>query len=156
MHERGYAQGFFSMTGAAVLACDFSAMVGPQMFRRWVLPALEEEATIVRHAYYHWDGPDALKHMPDLIASRGLHTLSYVPGKIYVDEHSDRHPEYIEMYKAIQAAGKAVHVWGTPEEIMYMHRELRPEMTCYSTSVATPAEAEALLAWFVRHMDGRR
>ncbi len=151
MDERGYTQGLYSPAGTSTLACDFAALIGPRMFRRWVLPALEEEAALVGHAYFHWDGPDALKHMPDLLASPYFHTIGYVPGKIAVDGSGDRHPRYIEMYKTLQAAGKSVHVWGTPDELMYMHRRLRPEKTLYTTSVASQTEAEALLDWFARH-----
>ncbi len=151
MPERGYMQGLFSMRRASILACDFAALIGPDMFRRWVLPALDEEAALVKHAYFHWDGPDALKHMPNLLASPYFHTIGYVPGKIAVEGSGDRHPQYIEMYKALQAAGKSVHVWGTPGELMYMHRHLRPEKTLYTTSVASQAEAETLLAWFAEH-----
>lgn len=34
-------------------------MIGPQMFNRWLTPALEAEAAIVKHAIYHWGGPGA-------------------------------------------------------------------------------------------------
>ena len=146
MDEWGYCHAGFSMTGMAVLQCDFSAMIGPEMFRRWVLPALEEEAEIVKHVIYHWDGPAARVHTADLIASRGLHTLSYVPG----DGHGDP-IDHIELHKHVQAGGKAVQVWGTPDQIKRMHRELRPDKVCYFASAATPDEADALLEWFVRN-----
>jgi len=45
-------------------------------------------------------------HMNDLVASRGLHTLSFVPG----DGHGDP-VDYIDLYKRIQAGGKSLHVW---------------------------------------------
>jgi 5-methyltetrahydrofolate--homocysteine methyltransferase len=121
-------------------------MIGPAMFRCWVLPALEEEAALVGHAYYHWDGPDAVKHLPDLAASKGLHTLSYVPGG-----GRGQPVEYIELYKRVQALGKAVHVWGTPNELKKMHKELRPEKTMYSSTVASIAEADELVEWFVKN-----
>jgi len=146
MREHGYCHVFYSMEGAAILQCDFSCMISPAMFRRWVLPALEEEAEIVKHAIYHWDGPGALVHMNDLLASKGLHTLSYVPGAGRGDPVN-----YIELYQRIQAGGKAVQVWGTPEECKVMHRELRPEKTLYCTSTRTQAEAEQLLEWFVQN-----
>jgi hypothetical protein len=146
VYEFGHYNGFYSMEGAAVLQCDFSAMIGPQMFRRWVLPALEEEAAIVGHAYYHWDGPDAVKHADDLLASQGLHALSYVPGA-----GRGGHLEYLDLYRRVQRGGKAVAVGGTAEEVKLMHRELRPEKTLYSVGVGSPAEAEALLEWFVRN-----
>jgi len=46
MDDFGYCHGMYSMEGAATLQCDFSCMISPEMFRRWVLPALEEEAEI--------------------------------------------------------------------------------------------------------------
>jgi len=146
MRKQGYCHVFYSMGGAAVLQCDFSCMISPTMFRRWVLPALEEEAEIVKHAIYHWDGPAALVHTQDLLASKGLHTLSYVPGAGRGDP-----VDYIELYKCLQAGGKAVQVWGTPEECKIMHRELRPEKTLYCTSTKTQSEAEQLLEWFAQN-----
>jgi hypothetical protein len=146
MDEQGYCHGFYSMEGAACLQCDFSGLVGPEMFRRWVLPALEEEASIVKHALYHWDGPGALVHTQDLIASKGLHTLSYVPGTGH-----GGHADYIDLFRRVQAGGKAVQVWGSPDEIKCIHRELRPEKVFYCTGTATQTDAEALLDWFVKN-----
>lgn len=149
MDEHGYCiepGALYSAEGAATLQCDFSYMIGPAMFRRWVLPALEEEAEIVRHVMYHWDGPGALRHTPDLLASRGLHTLSYVPG-----DNRGSHIDYLDLLKRVQAGGKAVQVWGTPAEIKWMHRELRPEKVLYCTSTGTQAEAEELAEWLVKN-----
>lgn len=146
MDEFGYCYLFYSMEGASLLACDFSYMIGPAMFRRWVLPALEEEAGIVRHAVYHWDGPGALVHADALLQSPGLHTLSYVPG-----DGRGRHIDYLDLFKRLQAGGKAVQVWGTPDEIKFAHRHLRPEKALYCTTADSQSEADALLGWFVRH-----
>ncbi len=149
MPETGYcleSHGLFSMDGSATLQCDFSIMMSPEMFRRWVLPALEEEAGIVRHVVYHWDGPAARVHMKDLLASPGLHTLSFVPG----DGNGDP-VDHLEFLQSLQEGGKAVHAWGTPEQCQRMHRELRPDKVFYVTETETQAEAEALLEWFVRN-----
>jgi hypothetical protein len=149
MSETGYcleSGALYSREGSATLQCDFSIMMSPVMFRRWVVPALEEEAEIVRHVVYHWDGPGALVHTRDLLASRGMHSLSFVPG----DGHGDP-VDHIPLLKSLQEAGKAVHVWGTPEQCQRMHRELHPERVFYCTSTATRSEAEALLDWFVKN-----
>jgi hypothetical protein len=44
-----------------------------------------------------------------------------------------------------------VQAWGTPEEVKIMHRELRPELVFYCTWAKSPAEADELLDWLVRH-----
>jgi hypothetical protein len=149
MDHDGYAlesHAFYSKEGSATLQCDFSIMMSPATFRRWVMPALEEEAEIVKHVVYHWDGPGALVHMNDLVASRGLHTLSFVPG----DGHGDP-VDYIDLLKRIQARGKSLHVWGTPDQCKRMHRELLPHKVFYCTSTETQNEAEQLLQWFIRN-----
>ncbi|NQT20401.1 MAG: hypothetical protein HQ592_11895, partial [Planctomycetes bacterium] len=61
------------------------------------------------------------------------------------------HIRYLDLYKRVQAGGKAVRVSGSPDEIKVMHRELRPEMTCYTTTVDSQAEADDLLDWFVKN-----
>jgi len=146
MDEFGYTNCIYSMEGASFLQCDFCCMISPPMFRRWVLPALEEEAEIVKHVVYHWDGPNALVHTADLLASKGMHTLSYVPGA----GHGD-HVNHIDLLKRVQAGGKAVQVWGTPDQMKTLHRELRPEKVIYCTSTATQGEAEQLLEWFEKN-----
>ena len=149
MDQTGYcleSHALYSPEGSATLQCDFSIMMRPSMFRRWVLPALEEEAEIVKHVVYHWDGPGALVHMGDILPSRGLHTLSYVPGAGNGDP-----ADHLDILKKLQAGGKAVHVWGSPEQCKRMHRQLRPEKVFYCTETATQSEAEALLEWFTRN-----
>jgi hypothetical protein len=149
MDERGHCSGLYAMEGAAVLQCDFICMMSPLLFRRWVLPALEEEAQIARNVFFHWDGPGALVHERDLMASKGLHTFGYVPtvgpgGRI-------EHIKHLDLLKRVQAAGKSVQAIGTPDEVKAMHRELRPDRVMYCTDCKTQAEAEELLRWFVRN-----
>jgi 5-methyltetrahydrofolate--homocysteine methyltransferase len=131
-------------TPSTTLQCDFSCMVSPAMFRRWILPALEEEAAIVGNVVYHWDGPDAVVHTLDLLAGRGLHGLAYVPGA-----GRGGHADYVDLFRRVQAGGKAVSVWGSADEVKAMHRDLKPELTAYHTWAATPQEADKLLEWFV-------
>jgi len=146
MDELAYCNGVYAPEGAAVLQCDFCCMISPAMFDRWVLPALEEEAALVKHAYYHWDGPGAQVHTQALCASRGLHTLSYVPG-----DGRGSHIQYLGLMHRVQAGGKAVHFWGSPEECQAAHRQLRPEKVMYSTGVKSEKEADELLKWFVKN-----
>lgn len=141
--ELGYFSQFASTEGACVLQCDFSCMIGPDMFNRWVMPFLEEEASRAKHAYYHWDGVEALTHKDSLLASNGLHTLGFLPG-----HGKGRQIEFLELHKECQAAGKAVHVGGTPDECRAMHRELNPALTIYTPFVDTIEEANELIEWF--------
>ncbi|MBI3991356.1 MAG: hypothetical protein HY350_04315 [Candidatus Omnitrophica bacterium] len=144
MGESGYCQGVYARDGAAMLQCDFSCMVSPEMFRRWILPALEEEAQIVKHFFYHLDGPNALIHLEDLLSLKWLHTISYVPC-------GGGHIDHIDLFKHIQAKGKAVQVWGMPEQIKYIHSQIDPAKVCYFTNTNSEHEARELLAWFTKN-----
>jgi hypothetical protein len=146
MDERGYCHGVYSPRGAAFLQCDFSCMISPAMFARCVLPALEEEAQFAPDNVYHWDGPDALVHMDALAASPALPALSYVPGAGH-----GSHLDNIQVLEAVQARGKAVQVWASPEHVKAMHRRLQPDKVFYCTWAASPVEGEALLEWLVKN-----
>ncbi len=145
MRERGFCNILYSMQGADILQCDFGAMISPAMFERWALPALEEEAAIVGNVYYHWDGPTQLVHEDLLCRSAGIYTIQYQMGAGRGDPI-----DYLDLYKRLQAKGKAIHFWGSPDEIMAAHRELRPEKVVYSTGAGSVEEAERLLSW-LRH-----
>ncbi|MCL2665731.1 MAG: hypothetical protein FWE82_08965, partial [Defluviitaleaceae bacterium] len=135
-------------SGAGItLQCDFSCMVGTPMFRRFVLPYLEREAAYFGgRTFYHWDGINALTHTDDLIASKGLYVMAFVPGY-----GNGEHKDFIELYQKIQKHGKAVSVWGNPDEVKYIHKHLKPELTVYDTFAASIEEAESLLDWFKRN-----
>lgn len=143
---RRLTHNLYAPEGAATLQCDFSCMISPAQFRRWVVPALEEECAVVKHALYHWDGPGALTHERDVLGIAGIHTIQYVPGA-----GRGTHLDHVELLRRIQAAGKAVQVWGTQEELKQLHRLLRPEKTLYWATADSPAEADALVAWFRRN-----
>lgn len=151
MENMGYYQQIYSHSGAATLQCDFSIMISPESFRRWVVPALEEEASMVGHAIYHWDGYDALRHFDAVMKMKQLQTISFIPGEgMGKGGHGD-HIDFLDILKKMQEHGKAVHVWGTPEQIKIMHKELDPVKVIYNTSTETQDEADALLEWLVKN-----
>ena len=148
MAERGYTGWlpFYSETRYAVLQCDFACMVGPEHFRRWILPALEEESSYLDHSVYHYDGPDALVHLKDVLSIPGIRAIQWVPG-------SGNPPviEWMDLLKEMQKAGKGLYLGGSPDEIKVYHQNLRPEHVMYDVWVSSPKEAEALLAWLRQH-----
>lgn len=125
-----------------MIQCDFCALMSPEMFRRWVRPALEAECEFLDYTFYHLDGPDALVHLPELLALPRLHGIQWVPTD---DQHQY---QWMELFQTIQKAGKAVQVHGDAEAIKWVHPQLRPELVTYIVeSIQTPTEADELLAW---------
>jgi len=128
------------------IQCDFAALIGPEHFRRWALPALEEEAAYLEHCVYHLDGPDCLVHLPDLCAVEGIDCIQWVPG-------AGNKPflEWMDLLKEIQARGVSVWVPCGVEDIKIYHRELKPNMVFYDCHAPSQQKAEETLQWLVDH-----
>lgn len=127
----------------ATLQSDFCCLLGPEMFRRWIMPTLEAEAAIVGDSVFHWDGPEAVKHLPDLCSITGIYAVSYVPGAGH-----GSHVDYIDLYREVQSRDMGVVVSGSVDEIRWMYSQLNPVRTIFSCGVASPDEGLALLEWF--------
>ena len=133
----------------ATLCCDFSALISPEMFRRWVTPSLETHTEFLDHSFYHLDGPDALAHLPALLALGNLHGIQWVPGSRLAAERPQH--RWLDLFQTIQERGKAVQVWGNAEEIKWVHPHLKPELVTYNVTCSSSTEADELLSWLCRH-----
>jgi hypothetical protein len=124
--------------------CDFAALIGPEHFRRWVLPALEEESGFLEHSIYHYDGPECLVHLDDICGIRSLDGIQWTPGA--------RNPAFIDwmdLLKGIQSKGKSVYVPCSTAELRVYHRELKPNMVFYDCWAGSEQEVRETLDWLV-------
>lgn len=87
-----------------ILQSDFSYMIGPKMFERFVMPELELSASRLDRTFYHLDGTGELPHLDQLLASEHIMGIQWVPGT-GTPELSD----WTDVYRRIGAAGKKVH-----------------------------------------------
>jgi len=72
------------------LQCDFSAMLSPVMFKRFVLPELEREAAFFDYALWHLDGPEEICHLELITSVRKIRAIQwadnpYAPTMAYID-----------------------------------------------------------------------
>ncbi len=148
--ERGVAHyGFWHPRSFQVVQSDVICMMGPEHFRRFVLPALEEEFACHEGVYFHLDGPGALRHLDDLLAIPGHWILQWVPG-----DGQKPNWQWLEVLQKVQHAGKAVHVFGDGlglEAVQSLHRVLDPALVVYSPQLPNEDEARRLLGWLERH-----
>lgn len=84
---------------------DFSCMISKAMFDDFFLPGLAEECRHLGASLYHLDGPGAIRHLDSLLAIPELTAVQWVPG-------AGKGPatRWLDLYRRIQAAGKAVQV----------------------------------------------
>jgi len=127
-----------------VIECDFAALIGPEHFRRWALPALAEEAAHLGHCIMHYDGPEMLVHMDDVYTIKEIDCIQWQPGvgnKPFI--------EWMDLLQEIQSKGIAVYVGCTADELPIYHRQLKPELVCYVCSAPNQQEADRILQWLV-------
>lgn len=87
------------------LQCDFSYILSPKLFTRFVLPDLITQAESLDYAIYHLDGPMQLKYLDTLLTIPSIHGIQWVPGASAAPKCSD---QWLPVYKKIQAAGKNI------------------------------------------------
>ncbi len=63
-----------------LLQSDFSYMISPLMFERYVLPDLAACCEALDYAFYHLDGKGQLPHLDMLLALERLRGIQWVPG----------------------------------------------------------------------------
>jgi 5-methyltetrahydrofolate--homocysteine methyltransferase len=126
------------------IQCDFAALIGPEHFRRFVMPCLQREAAYLKHTVYHLDGPECLVHLDDLCSIPGLDCIQWVCGA-----RNEPFIEWMDLLKTIQNKGVAVWVPCNTDTIKIFHRELDPRLLFYVCSARTQAEGEETLRWLV-------
>ena len=89
------------------LQCDFSAMMSPEDFRKYIQPSLRSQSENVDHVLYHLDGPAAIKHMDALMEIEGIDALQWTSGDAGPDGTL---PDWDVIYDKAIAAGKSIWV----------------------------------------------
>lgn len=102
--------------------CDISAMVSPEMYKDIFLPPIERMMETVEHRIYHLDGPVCLQHLPVLLELPQLQAIQWVAGA-----GRDNPMDWIELYKKIQKAGKAIIVYAGYDQVVEICKQLSPE-----------------------------
>lgn len=108
--EGGNAYTVFQIWGpgkTVKLQCDFSAMMSPEDFRRYIQPSLRTQAEKADHVLYHLDGPAAIKHMDALMEIEGIDALQWTSGDAGPDGTL---PDWDVIYDKAIAAGKSIWV----------------------------------------------
>jgi len=133
-------QGCWTAGTVASFDCDTAAMVSPDVFQEFFLPPLVRTMHTVDRRVYHFDGVCALQHMDAVLDIPEIHAIQWLPG-------AGREPivQWVPVIQRIQAEGKAILVYVTPDEIEPLLKEVRPEGLCLNTNCATEDEGRRLL-----------
>ncbi|MFO7946263.1 MAG: hypothetical protein R6V19_05585 [Armatimonadota bacterium] len=125
--------GFFAAGKQYPLQCDFAAMLSPDMFAEFVVPALEADCQFLDYGIYHLDGPGQIAHLDHLLKIDNLRVIQWVPG---AGNPGTDDSTWFDMYHRIQDTGRALVLGGNVPTIKRFLDEFDPGLLQLSTWVA--------------------
>jgi len=129
--------GILSRERGYIPQCDFSYMLGPEMFDEFVMPILREDMKRLKHTIYHLDGIGAQKHLDALLTLPELNAIQWVYGVGQPGPYA-----WVDLYQKVLDAGKQIMIIENGLENGY--GDLRPQLgkSPYVCIWATPENAE--------------
>jgi hypothetical protein len=129
----------------AKLQCDISATISARMFRKFVLPALQEQVRWLDNSLYHLDGTTCLQHVDALLEIDGLNAIEWTP---QAGKPGGGSAEWFDLYRRIKAGGKGIQcVAVEDDEVLPLLDAVGPEgvYIVLNERERTLDQAEALL-----------
>lgn len=126
------------------MSCDFSSVLSPGMFLEFIVPEIERYLEVNTYSVYHWDGPDAVKHLDALLELADLKAIQWTPGEGQPPTSS---PRWLPFYRRIQDAGKCLILpCVTIDEVESLLSTLSSRGLLIATYAADERECRNLLA----------
>ncbi|NOZ29857.1 MAG: hypothetical protein GXP39_17655 [Chloroflexi bacterium] len=124
-----------------MLQSDFSYMISPQMFERFVLPDLTACCDALDHGFYHLDGKGQIPHLDMLLSIERLRGIQWIPG-----DGAPPPEEWLPLLKRIRDGDKLCQLYVTPEGARTIVRELGGRgFALHISALMSQEEAEAFL-----------
>ena len=97
--------GLLSREPSYIPQCDFSYMLGPDMFEEFVMPMLRVDTERLTNTIYHLDGVGELKHLDALLSLPNLKAIQWVYGVGQPGPHA-----WLDVYHKVLDAGKQIMI----------------------------------------------
>ncbi len=102
-----------------MLQCDFSYMISPRMFKRFVMPDLALCCDHLEYGFYHLDGIGEIPHLDQLIALPRLRGIQWQPG-----DGQPMADGWLELIAKIRDSGKRCQIYVDRKGALTVQREL--------------------------------
>jgi hypothetical protein len=129
------------------MQCDFSVMLNPKFFERFVLPDIIEQTEHMNYAIWHLDGPEQIKFLDAILPH--VNGIQWVPG-LKPGVPQDGADEWMHLYKKIQKAGKSIQMTILDYPLIsHVYKKLDPKGLFVYTFFVSRAQANCYLPEFV-------
>lgn len=109
----------------AKVQCDFSYMIGADMFKEFVVPTLDRQCSRLAYSVYHLDGPACMQHVQHLVKIKGLNAIQWTPG---AGAPGLGDPCWYDLYHEVRAGGKSLLLLGVQTDLIKpLVREFGPD-----------------------------
>jgi 5-methyltetrahydrofolate--homocysteine methyltransferase len=117
---------------------DFSYMISPEMYERFVMPDLEAVCAANDHNFYHLDGKGQICHLDLLLSLKRLNGIQWIPG-----DGAPPPEEWLPLLKRIRDGGKLCQLYVSPEGALRIVRTLGGKgFALYILTPMPPREAQ--------------
>lgn len=127
----------------AKIQCDAAAMLSPETFAEFFVPAASDQTARLTHSAYHLDGPDAVCHIDELVKIPDLNAIQWTPG---TGQPNPGDESWWPMYRKIREGGKGLLLLGTAfEDVEPLARHLGPDGVYIGANAPSIEAADDLL-----------
>lgn len=134
--------GIFSEQPYYMIQSDFSYMIGPDMFKTFVLPELVASFEKLDNSFYHLDGTGQLPHLDMLLEIESLGGIQWVSGA----GNSQQAKDWMDVYGKILKSGKKVQLLtGESMQQLDEYETKQPQLLCYAFDKKNHELADAFL-----------
>lgn len=126
-----------------MLQCDFSYMISPRQFARYVVPDLAACCAEMEHGFYHLDGKGEIPHLDHLLAVPGLKGVQWISGD---GQPPSGDPTWWPLLRRIRDAGKLVQLFMPGDCALRLAREMPLDGFAIATQAEHGGDSAALLA----------
>ena len=102
-----------------MLQSDFSYMISPRMYKRFVVPDLTACCEALDYGFYHLDGVGEIPHLDHLLSIKRLRGIQWQPG-----DGQPMGDAWLPLLKRIRDGGKLCQVYVTRQGALTIQREL--------------------------------
>lgn len=125
------------------LACDFSAIVSPEIFKNLFVHDIEKMGSWMEYGMYHLDGKSCMRNMLDtLLEIDCIKAIEFTPGAGSLPTYT---AEYIPRYKKILESGRRLYLLASPDEVEPLCHDLPSKGLFLCTFADTRPEADQMI-----------